>query len=52
MLHRPAPQHRASALATQGACLFLVLFYAPGVLHNDASLMRTLVVSLHTRGQC
>ena len=41
---RPAPQHRAHALAGQGACLFLVLFYAPATLHADTSLMRTLVV--------
>ena len=30
----------------QGGCLFLALFYAPRILHSDASLMRTLMVSL------
>ena len=43
-LHWPEPRHRVSALATQGACLILALFWAPQVLHNDTSLMRTLVV--------
>ena len=41
--HYPAPEHRTAALAQQAAGLYLALYFVPGVLHRDATLMRTLV---------
>ncbi len=43
MVHYPAPEHRTAALAHQAALLYLALYFAPGVLHREATLMRTLV---------
>ena len=42
--HWPASEHRTTALARQAACLYLALYFVPGVLHRDADVMRTLVV--------
>ena len=43
MVHYPAPEHRTAALAHQAALLYLALYFVPGVLHREATLMRTLV---------
>ena len=43
--HWPAPEHRTPALAQQASFLYLALYFVPNVLHRDAPLMRTLVVS-------
>jgi hypothetical protein len=41
--HFPAPEHRTAALSQQAAALYLALYFVPAVLHQDATLMRTLV---------
>ena len=43
VVHYPAPEHRTAALAHQAAQLYLALYFVPGVLHREATLMRTLV---------
>jgi len=39
----PAPAHRSTALATQCAMLYVVLYFAPDVLHNRDAIMREVV---------
>ncbi|XP_014242799.1 WASH complex subunit 5 [Cimex lectularius] len=39
----PLPQHKTTALAQQSAILFVVLFFASNILHNQTSRMREIV---------
>lgn len=39
----PLPEHRSMALATQAAMLYVVLYFTPGVLHNEQAKMREIV---------
>lgn len=39
----PNPDHRSTALATQATMLFIALYFAPDILHNDAAKMREVV---------
>lgn len=39
----PAPEHRSTALAAQSSCLFVILFFAPDILSNEAATMREIV---------
>ena len=41
--HYPSPEHRSTALAQQAALLYLVLYFAPDVLHDGVSVMREVV---------
>lgn len=51
----PNPEHRSTALATQAAMLYVILFFAPQILHTQQAQMREIVdkhfpdnwVSLH-----
>ena len=43
MAHFPAPEHRPAALAQQASCLYVALYFAPGVLHGEFSTMREIV---------
>ncbi|KAB7495837.1 WASH complex subunit strumpellin [Armadillidium nasatum] len=39
----PHPDHRSTALATQGGMLYVCLFFVPSTLHNHNSRMREIV---------
>ncbi|XP_077547549.1 WASH complex subunit strump isoform X4 [Haemaphysalis longicornis] len=39
----PLPEHRSMALATQAAMLYVVLYFAPEVLHHQQAKMREIV---------
>ncbi|KAH7976781.1 hypothetical protein HPB52_019444 [Rhipicephalus sanguineus] len=39
----PLPEHRSMALATQAAMLYVVLYFAPEILHNQQAKMREIV---------
>lgn len=39
----PAPEHRSRALATQSAMLYVILYFAPQLLHKTTSTMREIV---------
>lgn len=39
----PSPEHRSTALSTQSAMLYTILYFAPGVLKGEASMMREIV---------
>uniref|UniRef100_T1IW38 WASH complex subunit strumpellin n=1 Tax=Strigamia maritima TaxID=126957 RepID=T1IW38_STRMM len=39
----PLPDHRSTALATQASMLYVVLFFAPNILHNQTAKMREIV---------
>jgi WASH complex subunit strumpellin len=39
----PNPEHRSVALATQAAMLYVILFFAPDILHTQQSQMREIV---------
>eukprot|EP01103_Thecamoeba_quadrilineata_P007563 TRINITY_DN17421_c0_g1_i1.p1 TRINITY_DN17421_c0_g1~~TRINITY_DN17421_c0_g1_i1.p1 ORF type:complete len:1167 (+),score=245.82 TRINITY_DN17421_c0_g1_i1:17-3517(+) len=39
----PSPEHRSTALATQACMLFLSLYFAPNILHDEAAVMREIV---------
>ena len=43
MVHFPAPEHRSAALSQQSSCLYVVLYFAPNVLHGEFSTMREIV---------
>ena len=39
----PNPDHRSTRLATQASQLYVILFFAPKILHNDEAVMREIV---------
>lgn len=39
----PSPSHRSTALSTQAAMLYVILYFQPEVLHKETSTMRELV---------
>ncbi|XP_057313652.1 WASH complex subunit 5-like [Hydractinia symbiolongicarpus] len=39
----PLPEHRSTALANQAAMLYVILYFAPDVLHNQQAKMREIV---------
>ena len=39
----PFPEHRSTALATQAAMLYIILYFAPDILHNHQAKMREIV---------
>ncbi|KAK7873803.1 hypothetical protein R5R35_005787 [Gryllus longicercus] len=39
----PHPEHRSTALATQAGMLYVCLFFAPNILHNQTAKMREIV---------
>mmetsp|Transcript_21478 Transcript_21478/g.35261 ORF Transcript_21478/g.35261 Transcript_21478/m.35261 type:complete len:1140 (+) Transcript_21478:113-3532(+) len=39
----PSPEHRSTALATQSAMLYTILYFAPTVLEKEQSMMREIV---------
>jgi len=39
----PQPAHRSIALAAQGAMLYVILYFAPELLHNKEPVMREIV---------
>jgi WASH complex subunit strumpellin len=39
----PNPQHRSTALATQAAMLYVILYFAPHILHTQQAQMREIV---------
>lgn len=39
----PNPEHRSTALATQAAMLYVILFFAPQILHTQQAQMREIV---------
>jgi WASH complex subunit strumpellin len=41
--HYPNPDHRSTALAAQGALLYIILHWSPNILHREMSTMRELV---------
>ncbi|BBM98849.1 WASH complex subunit strumpellin [Marchantia polymorpha subsp. ruderalis] len=41
--HYPNPEHRSTALSSQASSLYILLFYAPQMLHNDQLAMRGIV---------
>ena len=43
MIRYPHPDDRSTALATQASMLYVVLYFAPDVLHNDGAKMREIV---------
>ncbi|KAJ1470741.1 WASH complex, subunit strumpellin [Baffinella frigidus] len=43
MAQWPSPDHRCTALASQAAILYIVLFFVPSVLHKESAMMREIV---------
>ncbi|GFW82443.1 WASH complex subunit 5 [Trichonephila clavipes] len=39
----PLPEHRSTALATQAAMLYVILYFSPDILHNHHAKMREIV---------
>lgn len=39
----PLPEHRSTALATQAVMLYVALYFAPNILHNQTAKMREIV---------
>ena len=39
----PLPEQRSTALATQAAMLYLILYFAPDILHTHQAKMREIV---------
>lgn len=39
----PLPEHRSTALATQAGMLYVILYFAPDVLHSQPAKMREIV---------
>ncbi|XP_014669948.1 PREDICTED: WASH complex subunit strumpellin-like [Priapulus caudatus] len=39
----PFPEHRSTALATQAAMLYIILYFAPTILHQQQAKMREIV---------
>lgn len=39
----PLPEHRSTALATQASMLYVILYFAPDVLHSQQAIMREIV---------
>ncbi|CAH1773129.1 unnamed protein product [Owenia fusiformis] len=39
----PFPEHRSTALATQASMLYVILFFAPGILNGEQAIMREIV---------
>ncbi|XP_070556885.1 WASH complex subunit 5-like [Ptychodera flava] len=39
----PFPEHRSTALATQASMLYVILYFAPEILHNQQAKMREIV---------
>ena len=39
----PLPEHRSTALATQASMLYIILYFAPDILHNQQAKMREIV---------
>jgi WASH complex subunit strumpellin len=39
----PSPEHRSTRLANQAAMLFVILYFAPDILHNNKATMREVV---------
>jgi WASH complex subunit strumpellin len=39
----PAPEHRSTRLATQAGMLYVILFFAPDLLHQSDAAMREMV---------
>jgi len=39
----PSPEHRSTALATQSAMLYTILYFAPQILNERTSMMREIV---------
>ena len=39
----PSPDHRSTALATQASMLYVILYFAPQILHAQQAQMREIV---------
>lgn len=39
----PSPDHRSTALATQASMLYVILYFAPQILHGQQAQMREIV---------
>lgn len=39
----PLPEQRSTALATQASMLYVILYFAPDVLHSQQAIMREIV---------
>jgi len=39
----PLPEHRSTALATQASMLYVILYFAPEILHREQATMREIV---------
>ena len=39
----PFPEHRSTALATQAAMLYIILYFSPELLHTQHARMREIV---------
>jgi hypothetical protein len=39
----PLPEHRSTALSTQAMMLYIILYFAPDILHNQQAIMREIV---------
>ena len=39
----PSPEHRSTALATQAAMLYIILYFAPTLLNTEQAKMREIV---------
>ena len=39
----PFPEHRSTALATQASMLYVILYFAPEILHGQQAKMREIV---------
>jgi WASH complex subunit strumpellin len=39
----PLPEHRSVALAIQACMLYVILYFAPDILHNQSAVMREIV---------
>jgi WASH complex subunit strumpellin len=39
----PNPAHRSTALATQAGMLYVILYFTPDILNNEAAIMREIV---------